>query len=96
MFCSSQSGCATARARFFGRASAGITPTVERRPATAAPAISFLENDIFILCLFFWVWKNCVTGMRKKERSAAGACDAAVVNNATFNKVHRDYLSLGT
>jgi hypothetical protein len=45
---------------------------------------------------FFRVWKNCVTGMRKKERSAAGACDAAVVNNATFNKVHRDYLSLGT
>jgi hypothetical protein len=45
---------------------------------------------------FFWVWKNCVTGMRKEERSAAGACDAAVVNNATFNKVHRDYLSLGT
>lgn len=34
--------------------------------------------------------------MRKEEKSAAGACDAAVVNNATLSKEHRDYLSLGT
>ena len=46
--------------------------------------------------LVFWVLKNCVTGMRKEEKSAAGACDAAVVNNATLSKEHRDHLSLGT
>ena len=34
--------------------------------------------------------------MRKKEESAAGAGDAAVVNNATLSKMHRDHLSLGT
>jgi hypothetical protein len=31
--------------------------------------------------------------LKRFEKSAAGAGDAAVVNYATFDEVHRDYLS---
>jgi predicted transcriptional regulator len=47
-FCSSQSGCATARAWFFGAASAGKIPTVEIRAATTAPANTFFDVNIVI------------------------------------------------
>ena len=33
--------------------------------------------------------------LKRFEKSAAGASDAAVVNYATFSEVHRDYLSAG-